>query len=201
MRLVLSLGILALATAPAFAEQLSCDGVFGIDTSEARFAESYGRANVVTGEVPGPEGEPMLVTTVFPGTAREFRVWWYDEINLKELAYASVPAGDVSPGGLSLGMGIAEVEALNGEPFELTGFYWDYGGSGWFQKGRLADLPGGCVLSFTFGPTAPLPESVDDDAIVGDKLIRSDLPILRQAKPVLEEILFGHSYDAFPRED
>ena len=44
MRLALSLAVVVLATAPAMAAQLSCDGVFGIDTSEARMTAEPGRA-------------------------------------------------------------------------------------------------------------------------------------------------------------
>ena len=50
-------------------------------------------------------------------------------------------------------MGITDVEALNGEPFTLSGFFWDYGGSAGFDTGKLSGLAGGCVLNLQFSPS------------------------------------------------
>jgi hypothetical protein len=186
---------------PILADQIACEGVFGIDTSEARFAEVYGRENVVTGMVPGPEGTDMLATTVFPDDPdKRFEVVWWNGEELKDMSYASIPAKDTAPGGLRIGMSIEEVEALNGEPFELYGFYWDNGGGGWFKSGKLAEIPGDCIISFSFHPTIQHPPDFDDEAITGDKTIRSDLPLLSRVKPVLEEILIGYPYTAFPHD-
>lgn len=197
-RTVFAIALLVPCTVPAAAAQLACEGVFGVDTSEARFIETFGRQNVVTGEVPGPEGTTMIATTVYPGDPeREFQAVWWDEQGRKHLSYVSVPRGDTAPGGLRLGMSVEEVEALNGEPFTLSGFGWDYGGTAGFESGKLAELAGKCHLNLTFQPTAQLPEGTDDTPITGDREVASDLPLLRQVEPRLEEILLGYPHPDF----
>jgi hypothetical protein len=124
MRHLLLLPALFLAT-PAFADQLTCDGPFAADSSEQKLIEAFGKDNVVTGEVPGPEGSTVLATTIFPNDdTKRIEVGWWDEENLSQLAYFTVPSGDVSPQGVKTGMTVKEVEALNGAPFEMQGFWW-----------------------------------------------------------------------------
>jgi hypothetical protein len=194
---VLALALL-LCAPPAAAAELACEGVFSPDSSEARFIEHFGRENVDTGEVPGPEGTTMIATTVYPGDPeREFQAVWWNEETLADLSFVTVPAGDTAPGGVRLGMSVEEVEALNGEPFTLLGFYWDYGGSAGFQSGRLAALPGGCHLSLTFEPTATSPTGTESSAIVGDVEVSSSLPELREVAPKLIELSFGYPHPDF----
>lgn len=198
LRPALALTGLLLSGTAVTAAQLACEGVFGVDSSEARFIETFGKDNVVTGEVPGPEGTTMIATTVYPDDPkRTFQAVWWDEQALKDLSYVSVPAGDIAPGGVELGMGIEEVEALNGGPFTISGFWWDYGGSASFQSGKLAELPDDCRLLVTFEPTVELPAAVDLDPISGDREVSSDLQLLRQAEPKVVEILFGYPHPDF----
>jgi hypothetical protein len=169
----------ALLALPAGAQEMACSGVLGPDSSEARLIEAYGADNVMTGDVPGAEGETVLATTVYPNDpARSFQVGWWDEDKREQVAYFTVPANGVAPGGVRQGQTVAEVEALNGQPFTLLGFYWDYGGAASFQDGRLADLPGGCQLSLAFEPRAELPAGTDDSAVVGDIEVPSSEPLL-----------------------
>ncbi len=203
MRIALSFIALTLAAAPAFAtEPMTCEGVFGPDSSAALLEETFGADNVVTGEVPGPEGESMIATTVFPGDPeREFMAVWWDDARLNKPSFFTVPKDGMSPGGLTLGMGIEEVEKLNRHRFTVTGFYWDYGGAAWFEKGELSGFPGGCFVNVSFTPTVDLPPGTDDSPIVGDTIVDSDLPLLRQVKPVLYEIRVGYPWDTFFSED
>jgi hypothetical protein len=186
--------VLACGATAATGAELTCEGVFGADTSEARLVEAFGRENVVTGEVPGPEGTTMIATTVYPGDPeRAFQAVWWNEETLTDLSFVTVPANDTAPGGVRIGMGIEEVEALNGEPFTVLGFSWDYGGSAGFQSGKLSGLPGGCHLSLTFEPAA---ESISP-AVEGDIEISSDLPELREARPQVVELSLGYPHPDF----
>ena len=192
LRALTLLSLIALS-APAVADELACSGPLGKDATLADIEAAYGKANVVTGEVPGPEGTTLIATTVFGDDAdKSFTVYWWDEDKHEHLSGFTVPAKDSAPGGVKLGMGIADVEALNGEPFTLSGFFWDYGGSAGFDSGKLSGLPGGCVLNLQFSPSLdPLPEALSN-AISGDRELRSDMKDVRAAKPVVAAITAGY---------
>lgn len=183
---------LLLAT-PAAAAQISCAGPFGADATLADIEQAFGKDNVVTGEVDGPEGSTMVATTVYPDDPdRRFLVYWWDEEKHERLANVDLTAGDTAPGGVRVGMGIDEVQALNGEPFTLQGFYWDYGGVAGFESGKLSNLPGGCYLNVTFLPSvADLPEGVSE-AISGDKELSSDMKEFAIARPVVQSMSIGY---------
>ncbi len=193
----LSLFALLAAASPVMAEDFACEGPFAIDSSEARLIETYGADNVVTGIVPGPEGTEMLATTVFPDNAKKTMqfVWW-DEDNLSGPSYIELPAKMTAPGGVRIGQTLAEVVALNGGPFKLTGFGWDYGGYAGFESGALADLPGDCILSLRFDP-GEAPAGVDTTPTMGDKELTSDDPLLAQMPVTVYSLSVGYPHPDF----
>lgn len=184
---------LLLGTAPAFADEIGCEGVFKQSATLADIESAFGKENVVTGEVPGPEGTTMVATTIYPNDpARTMQVRWWDEQKVEYLAGVTLAAGDSGPGGIKVGMPIEEVQAINGEAFSLFGFYWDYGGYAGFESGKLSELPGGCVLSLRFAPTREdLPDNVMN-AISGDSEFRSDMPEMLVAKVAVREVNLGY---------
>lgn len=178
--------------APVLADEIKCEGPYAADSSEARLVETFGRQNVVTGDVPGPEGSTVLATTVFPDDpARRIEFGWWDEQKLERTAYFTVPAEDTAPGGLRKGMTVKEVEALNGGPFDLYGFFWDYGGSAGFEGGKLGDLPGACVVSVRFD-VGDYRADLDVSAISGDQQISSTQPLLETVNAHVDTITVGY---------
>lgn len=187
---------LAVAT-PGFAEEIACEGAFGIDSSEARLIEIYGADNVETGIVPGPEGTEMLATTVFPDSPkRSLQFVWWNEEALSDPSYIELPAKLSAPGGVHIGQSLAEVEALNGDPFTLLGFGWDYGGSAGFETGALSGLPGDCILSVRF-EYGEFPEGLDTLPAMGDKELSSDDPLLAQMSVRLYAVSIGYPHPDF----
>ena len=185
----LTLVPLLFVATPAFAAQLTCDGPFAADSSEARLVETFGRDNVVTGDIPGPEGSIILATTVFPNDPeKRMEFGWWDEDGLTQLAYFTVPAGDTSPQGVRTGMTVQEVEALNGGPFDLQGFWWDYGGYANFPGGTLGAPEEGCLVSVRFAPAGDYPEGLDVDAISGEVTVPSTEPLLEQVDARVESV-------------
>ena len=169
------------APAPAASDALACEGVFGPQSSEATLVETFGADNVVTGQVPGPEGTEMLATTIFPNDPQKtMQVGWWDEDNLERLAYVDLAPSQTGPLGVHIGMTPAEVEALNGKPFMIGGFWWDYGGYANIETGKLTDLPGGCYLSLRFSPQDEYPADLDVSAVSGEVQVPSDEPLLEQ---------------------
>ena len=184
---------LLFAAAPAAAAQITCDGPFAPDSSEARLVEAFGAGNVVSGEVPGPEGTTIFATTVYPDDPeRSMEFGWWDDAAREGLSYATIALADTAPGGLEYGMSIAEAEQLNGAPFELSGFGWDYGGYAGFLGGALGDLEGGCRLSAGFQPTAEPPADIDMTPVYGDVLLSSDEPLLELLDARIETITIGY---------
>ncbi len=72
--------------------------------------------------------------------------------------------------GIRRGMTLAEIEALNGRPFKLYGFGFDYGGTtlDW-NGGSLDKQAGGCTLTLRF----TMREGADNAAVyVGEQELR-----------------------------
>lgn len=197
LRRALLLPLLLLA-APAYAADITCDGAFGIDTSEARLKEVYGAENVRTGDMDGPEGTTMLGTQVFPDdpAKRMVFVWWNEE-DLTDVSYIELPPTD-TVAGLKVGMSVKEVEAINGEPFTMTGFWWDYGGFAGFQSGKLAEVPGDCHVQVSFNPTnTDYPAGTDIEPVSGDREVPSTEPLLERLDVRLESITIGYPHPDF----
>ncbi len=189
---------LLLAATPVVADEIGCEGVFKQTTTLADIEAFFGKENVVTGEVPGPEGTTMIATTIYPNDpAKKMEARWWDEEKLEHFAGVTLAQSDTGPLGVKVGMPIEELEALNGEPFGLFGFYWDYGGGASFDSGALSSIPGGCYVNVRLSPTREdLPENLMQ-AISGDIELRSDMPELREAKVAVWEVNLGYP---FPEE-
>jgi hypothetical protein len=175
----------ALAISPAYAKDKSaqsdtaCSGVFGPQSSEALLIETYGAENVVTGQVAGPEGIEMLATTVFPNDPDKTMLFgWWDEEDLAILNFVDLAPSQVGPLGVRVGMTPAEVEAINGEPFLIGGFWWDYGGYANIQSGKLVELPDGCYLSLRFAPAEEYSPALDVTPVSGEVQVPSDEGLL-----------------------
>lgn len=183
---------LLLAVAPAMAADIACEGPFAADSSEARLIEAFGKDNVVTGDVPGPEGSTVLATTIFPNDeAKKIEFGWWDEEKHERVAYFTVPAGDTAPGGLKQGLTVKEVEALNGGPFQLYGFFWDYGGTAIFDDGKLAAPADGCAARVRFA-TGDYPADLNVNAISGDSQISSTEPLLETVDARIDTITISY---------
>jgi hypothetical protein len=191
----------ALVLAPAEAktkpasDPVACSGVFGPDSSEALVKETFGAENVVTGTVPGPEGTELLATTVFPDDPdRKMEFGWFDEENFERLSYVELSPSQTAPGGVRIGQSVAEVEALNGEPFIVGGFGWDYGGYGVFDSGALSDVGGDCSLSIRFTIADELPSDAAIDGIFGEVEVPSGEPLLEEAGAKVQVLTLGYPW-------
>ena len=139
----------------------------------------------------------MLATEVFRDSPkRRLQFVWWDEEGRKDPSYIELSSKMSSPGGVRAGMSVADVEALNGEPFKLSGFGWDYGGGAWIQSGALAKLPGGCILSLSFSATE-YPPGHDYDSITGDIEVQSTNPLLDIVGSRLDWVAVGYPHPDF----
>lgn len=188
MRLLIALALLS--PVPALAAPgggaLTCASPVGRFDSAAKLKARFG-AQAKVEEVHAAEGEMMQALVLFPkDPARRLEVIFFDD----KMIHPSMVrlAGDRpswSIAGLKLGDPMAKVEALNGKPFNLQGFDWDYGGYVTdLHKGRLNTLPGGCGVSIRFDPSA---KNVPN-GISGDMELSSTMPKVRAARPVISEL-------------
>ncbi len=86
-----------------------------------------------------------------------------------------------TPEGITIGTTLEEVETINGKPFKIWGFGWDYGGvvNSW-EGGKLPE-----TLGLTFAPTV---EDVPE-YLLGEVELQSDQPALRAVKPVVVSLV------------
>jgi hypothetical protein len=83
--------------------------------------------------------------------------------------------------GITIGTPIAEVERINGKPFSLSGFGWDYGG-------RVTDWNGGKLTGLGLG--FDLPDNQDySNEIMGERALSSDDPNVRKSNPVVSMLM------------
>lgn len=176
--------------------RLTCTGALGAGASHAALVRALGKANVVFETVDGAEGEKVGATVLFPkDPERRLELMWADEKKRSGLTNVGLSATStwIAPNGVTVGMSLAEIEKLNGRPFALSGFDWDYGGYVTDWKGGALGKPaaGGCTVQVRF----TLPDDAPGDAaskISGDIEFASTDPNMRKAKPVVGTVAFGH---------
>lgn len=200
---VLALSLALIAAAPVMAkdkvksssETVSCEGVFGPKSSDALVRKTFGTDNVETGTVYGVEGIELLATTVFPDDPdRVMQFTWWDEDKLEYLSSVELAPSQKTPTGVEIGMSVAEVEAINGAPFTINGFWWDYGGNAVFEKGALASPDDGCSFWIHFSPKDDYPESLDITPIAGEVMVPSDEKLLRELDVRVTQISLGYPW-------
>jgi|APTNR8051073442_1049403.scaffolds.fasta_scaffold11030_2 hypothetical protein len=184
MRALICLG-LTLAVSLLHAEEIkSSDNVvvpgkrIGLITpgmSLADLVKAYGKKNVKDGELDGPEGSTMPGARLFAGTERELEVVW-DENGKTVRLVRIMGSAWTFENGLKAGMSVEEVEKINGKPFKIFGWGWDYGGSAIIEEGELS---GKVMLSFDPG-SDEIP-----DGLVGEVELSSTDPKVRTLKPVV----------------
>lgn len=195
---------LAVALVPATAKDkvkmdvpvaLSCDGVFGPNSSDALVRETFGDENVRTGTVYGPEGIEYLATTVYPDDPdRAMQFSWFDAENLEYLSSVEIAPSQATPEGVKVGMSVAEVEAINGAPFTVGGFWWDYGGGSSFAEGALAPKDDGCNFWLQFAPKEDYPADLDVSAVSGEVTVPSSEPLLVTLDVRVQSVNLGYPW-------
>lgn len=89
--------------------------------------------------------------------------------------------------GIGLGINLQEIEKINGKPFRLLGFEWDYGGTitSW-EGGNLEGQPGEMWIALTPDQEAYQQTSGNEAGqVAGDSEFLSDHPVMRKLNPRL----------------
>lgn len=167
-------------------------------TTRRDLVNRFGARNVRDGDVDVGEGETVPGTIVFPGDAiRAIDILWKDPKTKRSPDTLSI-GGKASQWktahGITLGTSLKELEQINGKPFVLSGFGWDYSGTVYsWENGVLSkDLEGhGRVIlrldTDLVPPNLPQP---DYDHVSGDGSFSSSNPAMQKINPRVYEILW-----------
>jgi hypothetical protein len=159
--------------------------------SEADLTMHYGSAAVKPTRIELGEGETTPGTVLFPDdSSRRAEIVWQDTTSRSRPARLILrgrhSAWKVGPG-ISLGTSLKELERINGRPFTLAGFGWDYAGvvTEW-GGGTLDSGLAGVKLYLDPGPEQY--ESAPYSQVLGDRDYSSSLAPMQQLNPRVAQI-------------
>jgi hypothetical protein len=166
-------------------------GVLDPSESEQELRAGYGAAFVRHVTVYLGEGEVMPGTVLYPDDPdKRIEIVWKNATARRYPARALL-RGTRSrwrlPQGITLGTTLAELERLNGRPFTMAGFGWDYSGAvtSW-EGGALNSLKGRAWLYLE-----PAPGKNQDPSyaqVQGDRDVSSSFPAMRALAPRITRI-------------
>jgi len=173
---------------------VACSGTFAKDSSHLKLAMTFDSKNIAFTDVDA-NGTKVPASVLFPkDPKRRLEVWWANPAARSD-TYLIVINGKSdwsAPGGLRLGLNLAQIEKLNHKAFKIKGFDKDGNAtvSNW-DGGALASLAGGCKsgVSLRADPKTPA-EAIT--ALDADKEYSSADAEMRAVKPAISEILIGY---------
>ena len=124
---------------------------------------------------------------VFPEQDRNrLEIYWDEELDKDRPSFIRITGADgatdwATKEGITIGSKLSEVQAANGQAFELYGFGWDYGGyvSNW-KGGQFNNN-----LGLRFEPPANAQVPAD---MLGETILSSDSEALQEIDPVVVEM-------------
>lgn len=182
-------------------------GRINANTKEADLLEIYGKENVKSTAVEVGEGATIPGTILFPGQPeKQLEITWKNEKEKSE-PLSVILRGRHSlwktKDGISLGTSLKEIEVLNGKPFQLTGFGWDYSGTIYTFNGGILCGSGYCdevdkgiikrkKIFIRLDPKVNHTDKKqlnDYETLQGDKIFSSDNPVMNKLNPLVYEII------------
>jgi len=205
--------VLLWATVPAWSQKPVADvawlivpgkgfGAITAESSEAQLVKHFGRDNVRSEDIDMGEGETEPGTVVFPDDpVRRVEVLWKDAKE-KRFPWRIQIYGQKSlwhtREGVSLGTTLRELERINGKPFKLAGFAWDYSGTVYSWEGGALEnalMPKDkWHLTVRLDEPAPGNPRVTDEerlSVLGEGEFRSDHPVMQKINPRIYTVSLG----------
>ncbi len=149
--------------------------------NERSLIERLGPEHVERGDLMIGEGQIVEATYLFSGTEKELILLWdaEDFEHLREVRITKANSPWKTEEGLSVGTDLKTLEGINGKPFVISGFQWDYAGStvSWNAGKVSSDL----VIVFAE------PKQIHK-SLIGDHRISSDTRQLQRANPQVKAI-------------
>ncbi len=195
-------GVVGLATLLGFDQAtpdpwlILADGTTGpinAHTTLNDLVRQYGAKNVVEKDVDIGEGETEPGVTVFPDDPTQaIEILWKNpkEKNSPKMVTIHGPKSRwKAVHGITLGTTLKELEALNGRPFKLAGFSWDYSGTVYSWEGGLLEKEKPFLLLRLAPPKgASAPRELD-----GDREFSSNHALMQKVNPRVYAIVWRFS--------
>jgi hypothetical protein len=174
---------------------VTCDGVFGRDSSQTKLAMAFQSRNVTFTQVDAASSGKTMASVVFAkDPKRRLEVWWSKPSNRSDthLIVINGTSEWTGPGELRLGLTLAELERVNGKPFKLSGFDKSNVAtlSNW-NGGTLASLAGGCKVGISLRAASTAAASAIS-VLPADREFSSGDAALRAVNPTVSEILVAY---------
>jgi hypothetical protein len=183
----------AAPTAAANLHAVACSGPFSKDSSSLRLALTFDSRNLTFTDE-DIDGSKVGATIIFAkDPKRRLEVWWQNPANRSGTYLILINGRSTwsAPGGMRLGLTLAQLEKLNHKPFNVKGFKDRIASVSDWDGGALASLPGGCKSGVSL--QADQKASADAiSALPADKDYSSDDASLRELKPTVSEVLIGY---------
>jgi hypothetical protein len=194
--------LLALSSSMASAERaasarvIKCEGPFGRNASHAALVKAFGNNNVVYQEIDGAQDKKIKASVLYPNDPKaRLEFIWRDEKARRRPTLIRVKdqSAWVSANGVRIGTALADIEKMNGKPFKLSGFDWDYGGRVTDWRGGALGKPqsGGCFLGIEFVH----PEDASEENLTkvsGDREVLSDNADMRAVDPYVAVVTLSY---------
>ena len=170
--------------------------------TRADLVRTYGPGNVQDGPMDIGEGETVPATFLFPSDPkRRIAIFWENDARSKGSVRVQID-GDASlwhtTGGITLGTPLKKLEQLNGRPFMLEGFNWDYSGTVTSWRGGKLDSAfeprdHSWRVVLRLSPVYADPNHVMSPAeqeLIGEREFHSSHPEMQKLNPVVYQILW-----------
>jgi hypothetical protein len=172
-----------------------CGGVFAKDSNRLKLAAAFQKRNVADSQVVTAAGGKAMASVLYGKDPQQrLEIWWSNPADRSDIHLIVITGKSnwSAPGGLRLGLSLAEVEELNGKPFKLVGFNKDgtAAASDW-NGGALATQTGGCKLGISVRPDPASPTAAVA-ALGADREFPSTDAALRAINPTVIEILIAY---------
>ena len=166
-------------------------------SSESGLRRYFGWENVAITQVDIGEGDTVTGTVIFPTEgAKTLEITWKDR-DAGKYPDRVVIHGERSlwrtRQGITLGISLTQIEALNGGPVTIAGFGWDYGGTVIdAADGKLTFLGAHGGLFLRLNPSEASIEKLpkeEFDSVLGDGSFSSQHPAMQKLNPAVHEIV------------
>jgi hypothetical protein len=178
-------------------------GAVSAATTTQDFIRMYGKKNVLETSLQNENGDDETVTELFRfDPLRRAVLNWWDPDNRRALMRIEIKEARSrwrTTHGITLGTTLKELERLNGKPFLLLGFAWDYSGTviSWnggmlAQELKEVDDPGRVLLRLDCAANAYQQPAYR--SVIGEKTFSSANPAMQELNPTVYDVVW-----MFPR--